>query len=497
MISFQNFIDRGLIKNDRGRAITRSALLDDVARAFEDPSVQRAIWICPRRSGKSQAGLLAILWILLTRPQAHSILVASTGSSAEAVAQQKLIVPARTSGFSEVLNLTRDRVTNTEIWSEVEIVTPTERGSVGRTCDLIVVDEARFIPQDIVETLAPSAMGGKLFIFSSASAPSGWLFEEINDPGDTRIKILTSLEQSGNPEASPAFVERERKRLSKKGDYGVRLFEREYRSAFVDVGGDSFLSVGDIQKARVKEVEAYRPESDRCVIGADLALTRDTASAVCCAARKDGSIRIVDGFEFRPEMFKDRTIKLELIESALLALSRKYKAPVVVDQWQAALLVDRLREQRVDARGVHLTSSFLWSCWEKLSENLRNQTLTWPKSLPRLDVDAMMRELVGLRLEESPRSGSLRVTDSDRKSAHRDRSVSLILSLSKIHSDWGSIWFDHEPNYEPAGASMKYTDVAWYDWTPKPTVEEEQRQKLREAEERYAEACRGLLTVGR
>jgi hypothetical protein len=213
-------------------------------------------------------------------------------------------------------------------------------------------------------------------------------------------------------------------------------------------------------------------------------------------ASRAGHVRLIDGFEFKPQQFEGGRISLEVIEKAILFLALKYHARIEIDIWQASLLTERLRGQGVQAMASHLTSSFLWTCWERVEEALRAQALTWPASLPRLDVKMLGRELVSLQLEESPRSGALRVCDSDRK-VHRDRSMSLALALNGLvesgHGFGGRLaTWDRELGY--SASHGKHDEVAWPREDLEPSFHEIERREIRNLERSYEEAAVRLLS---
>jgi hypothetical protein len=54
----------------------------------------------------------------------------------------------------------------------------------GRSVSLLIIDEARDIPDDVYTALAPAVIGGrgKLLIGSTAGRPSGFFYELVRTP---------------------------------------------------------------------------------------------------------------------------------------------------------------------------------------------------------------------------------------------------------------------------------------------------------------------------
>ncbi len=488
MTTLRQWADSGILLNDRGRPIQRTRLIDDVVGAFENQDLHQRIFICPRRSGKSSATALLASWNLLFREQSFTCWIAGTGGSAESIVQQKLSIPLR-KRFSQLdLNIARNRIENKEIGSVVEILAPSESGVPGRTIDLLVLDEARHIPVGVVETLMPSAMGGKVFIISSAGRPSGWLFDSVMQPNDNDfVKIYRSAEEIQNPEFSVKFRDQEKARLTKRGTIGDLIFSREWQSVFVELSENPFLNPEDIRKCSRPKVEPYDPTTDTVTIGCDLSLKKDLTSLVAVAAKRGaGSLRVIEVEVLDPKSFGAEGIPLELVSRRIELMARKFRARVYIDKWQAALMVDQLRRKGIKIRAVPVTAALNTEAFGTLSELVHEHRLQW-KMQARLE-----QELHSLSYQES-QSGHLKVVDGDRK-FHRDLSWSLALAV--FEASKGNYKFNREVGFSPVPESDFKSSLSIEFNRPDLEVAQKskvEQNKIRQLEVRFNESVRKLV----
>lgn len=481
--SLRTWSESGILLNDRGRPVRPTTLTRDMVDAFENEDLHQALYVCPRRSGKSTGLAILASWQLLFREQSYTVWIAGTGDSASSIVGQKIATPLGRSIAGLDLNVSRNRIENRQIGAVLEVMAPSEIGAPGRTIDLLVLDEARHIPESVIETLMPSAMGGRIFIISSAGRPSGWLYQSVMSPGERdHVRVFRSAEEINNPEFSSEFRDEERRRLARRGAIGDALFKREWESTFVEISDNPFLNPADIARCSKKSVDDYDPALDRVTIGADLSLRRDLTSLVAVARRADGKLRVLETEILDPKEFGVDGIPLELVSRRIELMARRYSARVFVDRWQAALMVDQLRRRGVKIRAVAVTAQLNTQSFEALSEVVHEHRIEWVRQ-SRLEA-----ELHALSYEET-KAGHVRVVDGDKR-IHRDVSWALALAVSEATKRGAS--FQREVY---TGTDTR-PSIDWTEPEELESAEELQARKLKESEVEYERSLGKLLGRG-
>lgn len=112
----------------------------------------------------------------------------------------------------------------------------------GYSADLLIVDEAARVPDDLLAGIRPmlAATGGKFVALSSAFARSGWFYDMWQEQGGARLKL--SVKASECPRISAEFLKEERRVL------GDRWYEMEYENVFGDAV-QAVFSTDDIRRA--------------------------------------------------------------------------------------------------------------------------------------------------------------------------------------------------------------------------------------------------------
>ena len=470
-ITIRNFLHSGILLNDRGQPLQETPLLLDAVEAYEGDFHSRVI-ISPRRNGKSSAVALISAYELLCVPGAFVIWVSGSGDQASDILEQKLRRPlsmnSKLSGLK--LQMSRDRIVNPEIGSVVQVVPASEVSAPGRTATAIIFDESRAIDETAVEVLRPSAAGGRIFVIGSPGAPSGWFYRAATEPGPR--DFVRHYREMINRTVSETFVAEERARLERRGAWGSLMAAREWGGEWVELSENPLLSPADVRACAVDEVEPFDAQHDRCFISADLSIKRDLTSIVCIAMRRDRSARVLEAVVMDPKDYGGE-IPLELVEKRLELMWRKYGAQrIVIDQYQGALLAQRLKERRAPIEAIAVTAAVNVEAFTLLSEFISERRLRWKKH------DRLESELTNLELKET--SNSFRIVDRDKR-LHRDISFSLALSLKTAHGS--GAWFKRSVYGGRRGKRAE--SLVGYE-PPRETPEQRAAKQLRKAERNYA-----------
>lgn len=400
--------------------------------------------VSPRRNGKSSAIALISAFELLCMPQAFVVWCSGSGDQASDIIEQKLRRPLALNPKTRDLNIqaSRNRLVNVDLGSVIEVIAPAEASAPGRTVSLLVIDEARSVPEEVYEILRPSAASGKIYVVGSPSKTGTWFHRAATDPGPR--DFVRSFKRLVNPAVPKRFVEGERERLKKRGAWGDLLWRREHGGEFVDLSENPLVTPSDIARASRAEVEPFEPSLDVTFAGVDLSTHRDLTS-IAIVGKRGVAMRILETWLFDPK--EQGVVDLAMVEARIARFAEKYAIrSILVDRFQGLLLCQNLRRRRVPIRDIAVTGNLNQAVFSALTEALSSRTLTWTKN-PRLE-----SELLNLELSENATGFS--VKDRDRR-LHRDLSFSLALAVwqASTRRQRPAGW-RREPDYDPAEADV-------------------------------------------
>jgi hypothetical protein len=125
------------------------------------------------------------------------------------------------------------------------------RGIRGYSCDLVILDEAAWIPAETFTAARPltAATGGRLIVQSTPGAPVGPFYELAeNVPDDWAFLKVRS---DAVPTISAAFLDRERRQMAPD------LFAQEYLAEFsLGIGGGALFSMDQLAGLILPEASA-------------------------------------------------------------------------------------------------------------------------------------------------------------------------------------------------------------------------------------------------
>jgi hypothetical protein len=403
--------------------------------AIEDPAVLMLLVLLIRQSGKSQAMLNNAVAEMLVRDRAHVLFVAASSDQAVTIYQRKLVGPLTTLlrkwNMADAVTFTKRGATVEESGSVLEIVAPNEATGTGRTPTMLVVDEARDVPDEVFTAFAPSVIGagGKVLLGSSAGAPKGFFYELVAQ-AEREPSPEVWLHRGGTTNENPHADQRMLNFLKKQiGLVNPAAMRRELENDFAE-GGDELVPLPLIEAAiddRLGELPGHDCEAFAFY---DLSRRRDLTSrtvVVVTPARKPEAadhLVVASMRTWDPKALPGREVPFEEVREDMAALPRRFPRlrRVLVDTGaESSSLLPWAQKHPLLAMRVEPFVAGVGSnmdMWSSLVARFNAQTISIPRS------ERLLLELKSLRREEFQFGSKFRVVDSSRK-YHRDLSLTL------------------------------------------------------------------------
>lgn len=441
---------------------------------YDAPDSPRRVWIeRPRGHSKTSDLALQALWALYHGKRCLRGLAAAADQD-----QARLLLDAcnrlvmandwlgKTLTGKQAIEVQRDRIINHATGSVLNVISSDVGSSFGALVDWIVVDELTHHTDNKGEQLWGSLFSTAakkrdclLLVITNAGSLETWqgrLREAVrNDPA----WCFRRLE---GPQASWLTASQldEQKRLL-PGPVYARLWLNEWQS-----GSGSLFDRDDIAAITTLNGPCLeRRDGWQLFAGLDLGITKDASCLVVCGFHKgfsreipserpvihNSTIRVLADLGMvdtpaRPveyfrelgtgrlevcyiELWKPSTghrVDISAIESRIIALHKRLGFRLAIDQWQAELLSQRLRQAGVPVKAVAATPSILQEQASLIQDAIKERTLSmYPH-------EELATDIVRLKLEDrghSYRLTSPRVGESAGGTRHGDSASALMLAL--------------------------------------------------------------------
>jgi hypothetical protein len=197
-------------------------------KMLDDPS--KLIVACAaRRVGKSLVMSAKALWFAYTKPNTSTLIVASTQRQSMLMFDKLLkFITGNTLLEESVARQTR---TILEFKNGSRIVAlpcgRTGKTLRGETADLVIIDEAAFVPEDVILSVMMPMLAttdGSIVLLSTPWDKMHPFYAAFNDPEWSKYQFKTEY----NPLVKKQFLEMQRRML------GEKRYRREYEAEFVD-----------------------------------------------------------------------------------------------------------------------------------------------------------------------------------------------------------------------------------------------------------------------
>ena len=263
------------------------------AEFMDHPSYRKA-FVSGRRVGKSRTAAWLALWKAITYSKAEVLLTAKAQRQSMELFNQ-IQAEMRGSAIPDdqwgVVRSTRTEI-NFDNGSRIIALPVGRDGSnirgYGGFDNMIIVDEAAFIKDDIFQQVLSPMMAvgnGTFILLSTPFGKKGFLYERFNDEDWYTMQVPSSA----NPLIDNEFIVEQRNNLTSI------QFRQEILGQFVE-SADSFFTRDEIMNAAQESVEQT---SDITYLGVDLASTGGDDSVYVCID-DDGNVFHIESTSDKP-----------------------------------------------------------------------------------------------------------------------------------------------------------------------------------------------------
>lgn len=208
----------------------------------------RQTMLCCRRAGKTTAAAARTLAHCSTRANALALVFSPTLRQSVEFARSVLDLD-RAAGLP--VRRVRESLTQVEWANGARLLSlpDNQRGVVGFTPSLIVIDEASRVSDDLYKSVRPMlALGAELVVLSTPFGKRGWFFELWDTPDRLGRFHAHKVTAADCPRITPEFLAEERVEL------GERWFRQEWYCSFEDAV-DAVFSGSLIEAARADGID--------------------------------------------------------------------------------------------------------------------------------------------------------------------------------------------------------------------------------------------------
>ena len=276
-----------------------------------------------RQTGKSTVVAIKAAEFAVNNPNKHVLIVSVTEDQArELLAKAQMYIAdtyeKRIKTNKSFTNKEKCTLTNGSI-IRTKAVGQSGLGVRGFTIDMLIADEAAFMPEDVWPAVTPmlSTTGGDIILLSTPHGRHGYFFQSFNNP-DLGFKVfyVNSVENAEKREIAdswPAwrkekhlqFIASERARMSE------RQFAQEYLGQFVDA--DQFFPDNIIRKSMLQQRMIGIGEGRDYFLGVDVARMGDDKCTFEIIERKNQLLIHRESIVWKKVLLSEVTEKIKFL----------------------------------------------------------------------------------------------------------------------------------------------------------------------------------------
>lgn len=409
------------------------------ARAVLDVDGPRRHWL-GRSRGYSKTtdvgGLASAMMLTQLAPGSTAYAGAADRDQARLLADKVRGFVQRTPELAGALDVQSYRVVAVRSGVVLDILAADAASAYGLTPALLVLDEVCQWPSTAnarefhtaLTTALPKVPDSRLVCMTTAGDPAHWS-RKVYD--QARKSPLWRVSEVGGPAPWQDAKELDEQEAALMPSVFRRLFHNEWTAS-----EDRLVDPADLDAAMVLNTPVPPDPSRQYVAGLDVGLKNDrTVLAVGHAEQvpdADGrpSTRVDVDHLLRWRGTRDRPVQLDDVEAAAMEVHKRYRPRFLVDPWQAAGLVQRLRGKGLRIEEWPFTTQSVGRVAHGLYSLLRSRRIR----LPRFD-ETLRDELLNVRLRETS-PGTFRLDHDSGK--HDDQAVAIGLLAQELASTGGS-----------------------------------------------------------
>jgi len=403
----------------------------DALRALDNPTIHEVALSLVRQSGKSQFLAAAAISELFVKPNAFVLYVAASEGQATSIFGRKLKSPLlavrQSLGIGKQELFISDRsIEIPSTGAALEVIPTSKVSAPGRSPTLLILDEARYIPDDVFSVLAPSVIGagGTVVIASSAGPPRGFFHALVTHP--TEHTFLYRSATNENPYANRGVLNFIRQRLALLAPSAA---QRELGNEFTE-DGDTFLPSALIDVAVDDSLGELSSSAHEAFCFIDLSRKRDLTSVVVVIRTEPRQPEARDHLviaslrTWDPKAEPTKEVPFAEVRAHVLALPARFPRliKILVDEGaEAGSLLPFCRSEptlTLKTDGFVASATTNEQIWSALAARLHAKTLSIPRH------ERLLGELRNLRQETFALGSRWRIVDASRQ-FHRDIAVSL------------------------------------------------------------------------
>jgi|GEM_PF-2686829 len=336
--------------------------------------------------------------------------------------------------FNTILRLIRRSVMANSITRNTQTLIEFSNGSVieslpggsydsirGITINLILIDEAAYVPEELFVVLYPTIITtkGTVVLISTPAYSTGEFHRACKDPHSEYTNFHMTHDDAvfadGTRFVDPEELERE---IQRCGGRDSAQYIREYLADFTDAEG-AFFNLHSVEKALIEDLDwlEFAMPDRKYAVGADLAKEQDYTVIVVLDITELDSLKIVHHRRFNGKPPDDL---MRILYDICLRFN--VQTPFIDSTGMGGPILDLLRKNypKIRWQGYNINSKTKTELMTELSVVLDRGQLLIP------DDDEIRKELLSYQYEQSERSGNITMRGVG---AHDDYPIAIALAV--------------------------------------------------------------------
>ena len=374
-----------------------------------------------RRFGKSYVFACFAAWAACTHQDYHVVCISKSQRQSSLMFQTIYKLISRSSMANSITRDTQTRIEFTN-GSVIESLPGGSYDSIrGITIDLILIDEAAYVPEELFVVLYPTIITtkGTVVLISTPAFSTGEFYRACTDPKSEYTTFHMTHDDAVFDDGSP-FVDRDElaREIQRCGGENSSQYIREYLADFTDAEG-AFFNLNSVNSALTSDIdwlEVGIPDR-KYVVGAGLAKEQDYTVIIVLDITDEDRMKIVHHRRFNG--LPPAEVGRILYE---ICMRFNVATPHIDSTGIGGPILDMLNRSypRIRWQGINLNTKSKPELMTDLSIALDRGHLQIP------DDDEIRKELLSFQYKTSEKSGHISMYGVG---AHDDYPIAIALAL--------------------------------------------------------------------